>query len=173
MDQALIDQIVSNVLAKLQPAPVRPVVEAPVETPVAATPLVSMLPKPTVTPPKPALPAAIELTAPVITAELLARVSGDASADFPYGLYHLVPSGRTCWHEYACLVVAQALRAGRTLKLTPERIQAIGTADYPLPAARPANSCLDTSRLRRTFDLTLPVWQSGVLETLDEILHTQ
>ena len=31
-----------------------------------------------------------------ITAELLARVSGDASADFPYGLYHLVPSGRTC-----------------------------------------------------------------------------
>lgn len=72
MDQALIDQIVSNVLAKLQPAPVRPVVEAPVETPVAETPHVSMLPKPTVTPPKPALPAAIELTAPVITAELLA-----------------------------------------------------------------------------------------------------
>ena len=37
-----------------------------------------------------------------ITAELLARVSGDASADFPYGLYHLVPSGRTCWHAYSC-----------------------------------------------------------------------
>ena len=67
MDQALIDQIVSNVLAQLQPAPVRPVVEAPV----AEAPLFSKLPAATVAAPKPQ-PIAIELTAPVITAELLA-----------------------------------------------------------------------------------------------------
>lgn len=67
MDQALIDQIVSNVLAQLQPAPVRPVVEAPV----VETPLFSKLPAATVAAPKPQ-PVAIELTAPVITAELLA-----------------------------------------------------------------------------------------------------
>jgi len=67
VDQALIDQIVSNVLAQLQPAPVRPVIEAPV----AEAPLFSKLPAATVVAPKPQ-PVAIELTAPVITAELLA-----------------------------------------------------------------------------------------------------
>lgn len=72
MDQALIDQIVSNVLAQLQPAPVRPVVEAPAaKAPVVETPLFSKLPAATVATPKPQ-PVAIELTAPVITAELLA-----------------------------------------------------------------------------------------------------
>jgi hypothetical protein len=52
VDQALIDQIVSNVLAQLQPAPVRPVIEEP---------------KPQ------SKPSVIELTAPVITAEILSE----------------------------------------------------------------------------------------------------
>lgn len=60
VDQDLVEQIVSNVLAQLQPASSRPVLTAPVAVApasIAATPLVI-----TVT----------ELTAPIITAELLA-----------------------------------------------------------------------------------------------------
>lgn len=59
MDQALIEQIVSNVLAQLQPAPPRPVIEAPKP--------------PVVTPP------VIELSAPIITADLLAESVRGAS----------------------------------------------------------------------------------------------
>jgi dTDP-4-dehydrorhamnose reductase len=46
----------------------------------------------------------------------------------------------------------------------------IATADYPLPAPRPANSRLDTSRLRSRFDLVLPDWRYHVDRALDEIL---
>lgn len=53
MDQAFIDQIVSNVLAQLQPAPTRPVVDSP-------------RPQPST--------SAIELTATIITADLLSDV---------------------------------------------------------------------------------------------------
>ena len=62
MDQALIDQIVSNVLAQLQPAPARPV-ENPTSRPAERT-----VPK----------LVGVELTAAVITADLLAgsRVAG-------------------------------------------------------------------------------------------------
>ncbi|MEK6260221.1 MAG: RpiB/LacA/LacB family sugar-phosphate isomerase [Planctomycetota bacterium] len=56
MDQALIEQIVSNVLAQLQPASVRPVIELPKSVPKMMT--VEKV-------------AAIELTASVITADLL------------------------------------------------------------------------------------------------------
>ena len=56
MDQALIERIVSNVLAQLQAASVRPVVESPKSTPKTMT-----IEK----------PAAIELTASIITADLL------------------------------------------------------------------------------------------------------
>ena len=62
VDQALIEQIVSNVLAQLQPASVRPVVESPKST------LKTMAVEKLMTVEKPAV---IELTASVITADLL------------------------------------------------------------------------------------------------------
>ena len=40
---------------------------------------------------------------------------------------------------------------GLPLRVKPDTIIPIGTVDYPLPATRPANSCLDTSKLRSTL----------------------
>ena len=65
MDQALIEQIVSNVLAQLQPASVRPVVESPKSTTKATTVVKPVVEK----------PAVIELTASVITAGLLEQTA--------------------------------------------------------------------------------------------------
>jgi hypothetical protein len=47
---------------------------------------------------------------------------------------------------------------GFDLRLTPEAINAIPTAEYPTPAARPANSRLDCSSGSR-FGLQMPDWQ--------------
>ena len=58
VDQSLIEQIVSNVLAQLQPASVRPVNQSPKSTPKPTMTLKSVVER----------PAAIELTASVITA---------------------------------------------------------------------------------------------------------
>ena len=92
------------------------------------------------------------------TAQLLERMQREGPDRFAFGLYHLVPSGETNWHEYARLVVGEALLAGKPLKLRAQDIKAITSAEYPLPAKRPANSRLDTTRLRRNFDLKLPTW---------------
>ena len=105
------------------------------------------------------------------TRTLLQRLPQAGGGHFPFGLYHLVPGGETHWHEYACLVVEQARRAGKALKLTPENIRAISSAEYPTAATRPANSRLDTTRLRRTFGIELPTWQSALHKTLEEILQ--
>jgi dTDP-4-dehydrorhamnose reductase len=84
--------------------------------------------------------------------------------DAPGGLYHLTASGETSWHGYAEAIFAEAQRAGLLERLP--LVHRIGSADYPLPAARPANSRLDCSRFRRDFGLALPDWRTGLADCL-------
>ncbi|WP_028535928.1 dTDP-4-dehydrorhamnose reductase [Paludibacterium yongneupense] len=85
---------------------------------------------------------------------------------FAGGTYHLTAAGETSWHGLARFVVQTALELGWPLSLSPDAILPIPASGYPLPAARPANSRLDTSRVRYDFGLTLPPWQDGVRQML-------
>ncbi|MEO7464872.1 MAG: dTDP-4-dehydrorhamnose reductase [Nitrosospira sp.] len=87
------------------------------------------------------------------------------------GLYHLVASGATSWHGYAHFVLNLARQAGVSLQVTPESILPVSTSAFPLPAQRPKNSRLDTRKLRATFDLCLPSWQTGVERMITETLE--
>lgn len=104
-----------------------------------------------------------------VTAHLVRQAVND-SQGFPYGMYHAVASGVTNWHEYACYVIERARAAGQPIRVAPQAIKPIATSDYPTPAKRPANSRLDTSKLRETFGLRLPPWQEGVDHILDQII---
>ncbi|WP_371364044.1 dTDP-4-dehydrorhamnose reductase [Pseudomonas sp. QL9] len=105
-----------------------------------------------------------DTTAQILGQVLCGQVTGNAS-----GLYHLVAAGEASWHGYASFVIEEALRLGMTLKCASDRVHPITTADYPLPARRPANSRLDTTKLRRTFGLKLPHWQFHVRRLLAEL----
>jgi dTDP-4-dehydrorhamnose reductase len=94
-----------------------------------------------------------------VTARLIPQVVADTGK---HGTYNLAPSGETSWHGLAQLLIAEALVAGAKLKLTPDSIQPIPANQYPAKAARPANSRLDTSKLRASFGIDLPPWQEGV-----------
>ncbi|MGT2505979.1 dTDP-4-dehydrorhamnose reductase [Cupriavidus basilensis] len=106
-----------------------------------------------------------------VTAQIIARhwLAGDRAA-FPAGIYHLAAGGETTWHAYATEVLRYAASKGVALKANPESIVPIPASEYPLPAPRPANSRLDTSKLRVTFDIHLPDWQQGIHLLLDQIL---
>ncbi len=105
-----------------------------------------------------------------ITAQVVRQRQREGDENFPFGLYHLVAGGETTWCEYARFVVSETLAAGKPLKLVPEAIRGICSSDYPTAAKRPANSRLDTGKLRRTFGFELPDWQNGVRHVLQEIL---
>lgn len=82
---------------------------------------------------------------------------------FRSGTYHLAAAGETSWHGFASAIVAG--RSGLRVKaVTP-----IATADYPLPAPRPANSRLDTGAFRARFGLVLPDWRDCLPLCLEEI----
>lgn len=108
-------------------------------------------------------------------AELLADVTAHAIRTVQTrpelaGLYHLAAAGETSWHGYAQFVVEEASALGETLKVSPDRILPITTADYPTPARRPANSRLNTTNLQTAFGLHLPDWKDGVRRMLVETL---
>jgi len=86
------------------------------------------------------------------------------------GLYHLVAGGETSWHGYACFVLNLARQAGIELKVAAENVIPAPTSAFPLPARRPLNSRLDSSKLQTTFDVHLPAWRTGVARMLTEIL---
>lgn len=86
------------------------------------------------------------------------------------GLYHLVASGTTTWHDYAALVFAEAKAAG--IELAIETLNAVPTSAYPTPARRPTNSRLNTEKFQRQFELVLPDWQVGVKRMLAELFTT-
>ena len=106
-----------------------------------------------------------------VTAQIVARhwLAGDRAA-FAAGIYHLAAAGETSWHAYATEVLRYAASHGLELKVDPANIAPIPASEYPLPAPRPANSRLDTSKLRETFDIHLPDWQQGMHFLLDQIL---
>lgn len=86
------------------------------------------------------------------------------------GTYHAVAAGETTWHGYASHVIEHARAAGQAIQVPEGAIDPVPTSAFPTPARRPANSRLDTTRLRQTFDLTLPPWQQGVDRMLAEVL---
>ena len=104
-----------------------------------------------------------------LTAQLVRQYLREGADGFPYGTYHVAASGETNWCDYARFVIGEALAAGKVLKVGPNAVMPLTTAQYPTPAKRPANSRLDTSHFRSTFGLRLPPWQEGVHHVLQQI----
>ena len=68
------------------------------------------------------------------------------------GVFHMTAAGATTWHGFAKAIFARAAAA------KPNLIP-ITTADYPTPAARPANSMLSNEKFAATFGFRLPHWE--------------
>lgn len=108
-------------------------------------------------------------------ADLIADVTAHAirhtlRAPETTGVYHLAAAGETTWNGYARFVLDMARALKPDLALKAQEVAPVPTSAFPTPAQRPLNSRLDTSRLRDTFQLTLPHWQIGVRRLLAEIL---
>lgn len=89
------------------------------------------------------------------------------------GLYHLTAKGEISWYGYARFVLDIVRQAGIKLKVAPESVLPVSTDKFSQPARRPGNSRLDTRKIESTFDLTMPLWQTGVARMLAEILEKQ
>jgi dTDP-4-dehydrorhamnose reductase len=88
------------------------------------------------------------------------------------GIYHLTNSGHTSWHGFAVAILQeyerlQAQRGWPSLKVSSAAVKAITTAEYPTPAARPANSRLDGDLLQQVWGVRLADWRQALVSVMD------
>jgi dTDP-4-dehydrorhamnose reductase len=88
------------------------------------------------------------------------------------GLYHLTNGGRTNWHHFAEEIVRLARQYDAALAAKSIDIRSITTAEYPVPAKRPANSVLANIRINDAFGIRLPEWQDSLAENI-RLLYEQ
>jgi dTDP-4-dehydrorhamnose reductase len=87
-----------------------------------------------------------------------------------YGTYHVTSDGETNWQQYASLIASELIKLNIKIKCEPDKIRPIVTSEYPTAAKRPLNSRLNTDKIKKTFMLELPHWESEVKRVLKEII---
>jgi dTDP-4-dehydrorhamnose reductase len=90
------------------------------------------------------------------------------------GLVHTSAAGAVSRLAWAQVVLTAAARAGWPLRAQAHSLRGISSAEHaaqhPGTAPRPLNSRLDCTRLRHTFGITAPSWQTGVDQALAQLL---
>ena len=81
---------------------------------------------------------------------------------FQSGTYHLACAGATSWHGFASAIIEQHRLLYPAVELAVQAIEPIPTAEYPLPAKRPANSRLDCHKLAADYGIAAPDWQQAL-----------
>jgi len=93
-----------------------------------------------------------------IAEALLAVANAIRGGSACWGTYHFCGEPATSWCGFARAIVdAAGPYLGRRIVVRP-----IATADYPLPAKRPANSVLDCAKIAATFGIASPDWRASL-----------
>ncbi len=101
-----------------------------------------------------------QVSAPTATADL-ARATLDLLETGEYGLYHLTNGGSCSRFGWARFILEATHWKGT---IVPGK-----TADFPVPAARPAYSVLDNLGSPEVLGYSLPSWQDATLRYLKEV----
>ncbi len=82
------------------------------------------------------------------------------------GTYHWTDSGQASWYEFACAIQDEAFELGQLDNMMG--IRPISSAEYPLPARRPAYSVLDCSETERLLGIKATPWRESLCAMLRE-----
>jgi len=78
------------------------------------------------------------------------------------GIYHFTDEGVTSWYDFTKAI--HRIAGINTCKVSP-----IHTADYPTPATRPAYSVLDKTKIKQTYKLDIPYWETSLKECIGKL----
>lgn len=107
-----------------------------------------------------------QIGTPTSTADLVAAIwtllgeSQEQNRPAPFGIYHYSNDGICSWYEFACAIVKHMRQAEIPLKL--KELKPITTAEYPLPANRPAYSVMFKGKIISATDMQIPHWQESL-----------
>lgn len=78
------------------------------------------------------------------------------------GVYHFSNEGVCSWYDFTIKI--HEIAGIYTCKVNP-----IETKDYPTKAARPHYSVLNKTKIKQTFNITIPHWEASLKECIKEL----
>lgn len=76
-----------------------------------------------------------------------------------YGIFNYSNEGECSWFDFASKI--------KELTNASININSIPTSAYPTPAKRPAYSLLDKTKLKETYNISIPKWEDSLKRELD------
>jgi len=103
---------------------------------------------------------------PTAAADIAQAIAGLTNCD-TRGVFHFTAAGETTWYGFAVAILEEARRIG--FRLGTQSVEPISTADYPVAAARPAYSVLDTTKIQPCLERPAPAWRDSLRTMLGEL----
>lgn len=82
--------------------------------------------------------------------------------ELSYGIYNYSNEGECSWFDFASKI--------KELTNASAIIHAIPTTAYPTPAKRPAYSLLDKTKIKETYQITIPHWEESLKKELKAMI---
>jgi dTDP-4-dehydrorhamnose reductase len=82
-----------------------------------------------------------------------------------FGTFHYTGMGCTSWYDFAAAI----LDYGRNFYPIKAKLQAIETAQYPTPAARPRYSRLDCGKLESVYHVHSVAWEDSMRDAITRL----
>lgn len=81
------------------------------------------------------------------------------------GIYHFSNEGVISWYDFTKAI-------HRIAGITDCDVKPIHTVEYPTPAERPHYSVLDKTKIKKTYDITIPYWEESLKSCIQELQHS-
>lgn len=78
------------------------------------------------------------------------------------GIYHFSNEGACSWYDFTVAI-------HRLAGITSCKVKPIHTADYPTKAARPHYSVLDKTKIKNTFHIEIPHWETSLKRCISQL----
>ena len=78
------------------------------------------------------------------------------------GVYHFSNEGVCSWYDFT-------IKIHEIAGITTCKVNPIETKDYPTKAARPHYSVLNKSKIKQTFNITIPHWETSLKNCIKEL----
>ncbi|MCR5131049.1 MAG: dTDP-4-dehydrorhamnose reductase [Prevotella sp.] len=103
-----------------------------------------------------------QIGTPTYARDLARAIMTVISKGIEPGIYHFTNEGVTSWYDFTLAI--HRLAGIQTCKVRP-----LHTSEYPTAAKRPAYSVLDKSKIKQTYGIEIPHWETSLKECIEQL----
>jgi len=103
-----------------------------------------------------------QIGTPTYARDLARAIMTIISKGIEPGIYHFTNEGVTSWYDFTLAI--HRLAGIQTCKVRP-----LHTSEYPTAAKRPAYSVLDKSKIKQTYGIEIPHWETSLKECIEQL----